>query len=303
MSGLQTSRPGFAPVRTKGARTSKGDTHLSDETGFIFLHNGKVDLILSKVLPSLIRRGQNSFLKGITVMSNWLERTQTLIGQAALNKLQGARIAVLGLGGVGGAACEALLRAGVGSLLLIDRDTVSESNLNRQLFATTETVGMPKVMAAKKRLHSINPNCDIQAEESFYTAESRQPLFSYHPDFVIDAIDMVSAKLDLIEVCQQKHIPLISCLGTGNRLDPSKFQVGDISETAGCGCGLSRVMRRELKKRGITSQPVVFSTEIPRTVCVDSADGRHAPASISFCPPVAGCLLAGYAVNYFIQQI
>lgn len=96
---------------------------------------------------------------------------------------------------------------------------------------------MPKVMAAQKRLHSINPNCDIQAEESFYTAESRQPLFSYHPDFVIDAIDMVSAKLDLIEVCQQQHIPLISCLGTGNRLDPSKFQVGDISETAGCGCG------------------------------------------------------------------
>lgn len=237
--------------------------------------------------------------------TNWLERTRTLIGQSALDRLGRAKIAVLGLGGVGGAACEALLRAGVGNLLLFDGDTVSESNLNRQLFATAQTIGMPKVLAAQMRLHSINPDCKLTTEQSFYTAENRSPLLSYRPDFVVDAIDMVSAKLDLIEVCRQQQIPLISCLGTGNRLDPSRFQIGDIAETAGCGCGLARVMRRELKKRGVLSLPVVFSTELPRPIVCedpDTADSRHVPASISFCPPVAGYLLAGYVINSLIQE-
>jgi len=234
-------------------------------------------------------------------MQNWLSRTELLIGSEAVNKLTNAKIAVLGLGGVGGSAAEALVRAGVGSLLLIDHDTVSETNLNRQLFATRETVGMSKCIAAKQRLLSINPDCDIVIEDSFYSADNREPLLCYRPDFVIDAIDTVSAKLDLAELCLKEQIPMISCLGTGNRLDPSKFQVGDISETAGCGCGLARVMRRELKKRGVLSHPVVYSTELPQNViCSDSEQGRHAPASISFCPPVAGYLLAGYAINQLI---
>lgn len=236
-------------------------------------------------------------------MENWLSRTEQLIGEEAVHTLATAKVAVLGLGGVGGSAAEALLRAGAGSLLLMDHDTVSETNLNRQLFATRETVGRSKVIAARERLLSINPNCEILSAEAFYEAENRAPLLDYHPDFVIDAIDTVSAKLDLAEACQKEGIKLISCLGTGNRLDPTAFRVGDISDTAGCGCGLARVMRRELKKRNILSLPVVFSTELPkRVLSPDSDPGRHAPASISFCPPVAGYLLAGYVIRQLIQE-
>lgn len=236
-------------------------------------------------------------------MENWKSRTELLIGSEAMEKLNGSRVAVIGLGGVGGAAAEALCRAGIGSLLLFDHDTISESNLNRQLFATRDTIGCSKAAAAKERLLSINPSCEIQLEESFYSVENRAPLSAYRPDFVVDAIDTVSAKLDLAVLCKEQSIPSIVCLGTGNRLDPSAFRIGDISDTAGCGCGLARVMRRELKKRGVTSQPVVYSTEPPLTaVCPDSENGRHAPASISFCPPAAGCLLASYAVCRLIES-
>lgn len=236
-------------------------------------------------------------------MENWKSRTQLLIGSEAIEKLSRSRIAVIGLGGVGGAAAEALCRAGIGSLLLFDHDTISETNLNRQLFATRDTIGCSKAVAARERLLSINPRCEIQLEESFYSSENRTPLLTYQPDFVIDAIDTVSAKLDLAVFCKQQNLPCVVCLGTGNRLDPSAFRLGDISDTAGCGCGLARVMRRELKKRGIISQPVVYSTEPPLTaVCLDSENGRHAPASISFCPPAAGCLLASYAVRQLIAN-
>ncbi len=236
-------------------------------------------------------------------MSHWLARTELLIGKQAVTQLQQAKVAVVGLGGVGGSAAEALVRAGVGRLLLIDHDTVDITNLNRQLFATASNVGCSKCQAGKERLLSINPNCNITPAEAFYTAENRELLFDYQPDFVIDAIDTVSAKLDLIMSCTERQVPIISCLGTGNRLDPTQFVIGDIADTAknGCGCGLARVMRRELKKRGIYAHPVVYSTEKPQSVvCPDSENGRHSPASISFCPPVAGYLLASYAVKQLI---
>ena len=236
-------------------------------------------------------------------MDNWQCRTELLLGHKAMDKLRSSRIAVIGLGGVGGAAAEALCRAGIGSLLLFDHDTISASNLNRQLFATRDTIGLPKTQAARERLMSINPDCELLIEESFYSAENRAPLLAYRPDFVLDAIDTVSAKLDLAVLCREQGISSVICLGTGNRLDPSAFRVGDITDTVGCGCGLARVMRRELKKRGITRQPVVYSTEPPMTaVCPDSENGRHAPASISFCPPAAVCLLAGYAVRCLISH-
>ena len=235
-------------------------------------------------------------------MAHWLSRTELLIGADALHKLQQSKVAVIGLGGVGGAAAEALLRSGIGSLLLVDHDAVSETNLNRQLFATRQTIGIPKCEAARQRLSAISPECQIITEDSFYSADNRAALFAFSPDYVIDAIDTVSAKLDLAVQCSQHNIPLLMCLGTGNRRDPSRFRIGDIAETVGCGCGLARVMRRELKKRGVLRQTVLFSEELPQTtVCPDSENGRHAPASISFCPPVAGYLLAGYAVNCLIQ--
>ncbi len=238
-------------------------------------------------------------------MNHWLARTELLIGKQAVAQLQQAKVAVIGIGGVGGAAAEALVRAGVGNLLLIDHDTVDVTNINRQLFTTANNIGCSKCEAGKARLLSINPNCNISVSEAFYAADNREPLLNFDPDFVIDAIDTVSAKLDLVVTCNERNIPLISCLGTGNRLDPTQFVIGDISDTAkcGCGCGLARVMRRELRKRKIYTHPVVYSTEIPKTiVCPDSTNGRHSPASISFCPPVAGYLLASYAVKQLISK-
>lgn len=236
-------------------------------------------------------------------MSNWLDRTALLIGQDAVEKLNSARVAVVGLGGVGGACAEALCRAGVGSLLLLDHDTVDITNCNRQLFATAQTVGRSKCAAAAERLLSINPQLTLTSLPLFYGEQTREELFSFQPDFVIDAIDTVTAKLDLAQNCRQRGVPLIICLGTGNRLDPTAFRTGTIEDTAGCGCALARVMRRELKRRGITGQPVVYSVEPPRKrVAQDSPQGRHSPASISFCPPAAGYALASYAVTYLIQE-
>lgn len=234
----------------------------------------------------------------------WLARTEALIGAQNLDRLGRLSIAVLGLGGVGGACAEALCRAGIGHLILIDHDRFDLTNLNRQLLATADMVGKEKTEAASARFRLIYPGCRITTLNEFYSAENREMLFSLQPDYIIDAIDTVSAKLDLMESCAQRDIPLISCMGTGNRLDPSQFQIGDISETAGCGDGLARVIRKELRKRAVPAQTVLYSTEVPKKVCVGDAaqnHGRHSPASISFTPPVAGYLMAGYVVRSFLQ--
>ena len=229
-----------------------------------------------------------------------LERTELFLGKESLEKLNNARVAVIGLGGVGGSAAEALLRAGVGHLLFIDGDEVDETNINRQLLATYETVGMDKISAAEKRFRSIAPDADMTFIKEFYLPENSAFLYDWNPDYIIDAIDTVTAKLHIAEECKNRGIKLLMCLGTGNRLDPEKLHIGDISETAGCGCPLARVIRKELKKRGIEKQQVLFSTEEAKKAALDSESGRHAPGSISFVPPAAGYLLAGKCVRDII---
>ncbi len=229
------------------------------------------------------------------------ERTELFLGKEAIEKLNNARVAVIGLGGVGGSAAEALLRAGIGHLLFIDGDEIDKTNINRQLLATGETVGMDKIKAAGIRFKSINPDADMTFRKEFYLPENSAFLYDWQPDYIIDAIDTVTAKLHIAEECKKRGIKLLMCLGTGNRLDPEKLRTGDISETAGCGCPLARVIRKELKKRGIEKQEVLFSTEEAKKAAIDSEGGRHAPGSISFVPPVAGYILAGKCVREIIN--
>lgn len=231
----------------------------------------------------------------------WLERTELVLGETRLRRLANARVAVVGLGGVGGAAAEALVRAGVGHMLFIDGDTVDDTNRNRQLLATTETVGMDKISAAEGRYRAINPDGDFTFKKEFYLPENSAWLYDWQPDYIIDAIDTVTAKLDIAKQCKTRKIRLIACLGTGNRLDPERLRLGDITETAGCGCPLAKVMRRELRRRGIEHLPVLFSTEEPAKAIAESPAGRHPPGSISFVPPVAGYIIAGKCIRDIIE--
>ncbi len=235
-------------------------------------------------------------------MQNWLSRTEWLLGEKGINKLKNSRIAVIGLGGVGGSAAEGLVRAGVGSLILMDRDTISETNINRQLLATGQTVGTLKTQAAKERFSSICPKTQLLLLEEWYTPETSERLFSQSPDFIIDAIDTVSFKIHLLRSCHTKHIPSISCMGTGNRLDPTQFTVGSIEDTKGTGCGLAKVMRKELKKYNLNGQKVVYSKENPLSFPVQGKEERHPPGSLSCCPPVAGYILASYAISFLLSQ-
>ena len=236
-------------------------------------------------------------------MFNFLERAVPVLGEDAILKLEHSRVAILGLGGVGGAAAEALCRAGVGNLLLIDSDTVSISNCNRQLIATSKTVDMQKTQAAQERLLDINPNCNIEIYNRFYLPEESDFLYEWNPDCVIDAIDTITAKLHVAEICQQKNILLYSSMGTGNRMDPTQIKYGDIKDTSGNGCPLARVMRRELKKRDVRNLNVVYSTEAPiKSVCLSSENGRHAPGSTAFVPPVAGFTLAYCGVKGLLNK-
>ena len=226
-------------------------------------------------------------------MGDWLARQRMLVGDDGCEKLKNARVAVIGLGGVGGAAFEALVRAGVGHLFAMDRDVFDETNLNRQLLATRDTVGREKAQIAAQRALSIDPNVDVHACVETFCEQTQQLLLDFEPDYVVDAIDMVSAKLLLIGLCRQNGIPLISSMGTGNRLTAS-FAIGTIGDTAGCGCALARVMRRELKKRGLSDVTVLYGTAPPLET------GQRTPGSVSFVPPVAGYLIAGHVVRQLL---
>jgi len=229
-------------------------------------------------------------------VENWLARTELLIGRSGLDKLAAARVIVFGLGGVGSYAVEALARCGVGHLVLVDFDRVAASNINRQLHALTTTVGECKAALMGERVKLINPRARVEIRAERYRPGSGESFLTPPPDGVIDAIDDVPAKVDLIKTCCRLDIPVFSSMGTGNKLDPGAFKVADISETR--VCPLARSVRRRLRREGIVAGvTVVFSTEEPHTYVPSGAAGESVPGSISFVPPVAGLLLAGAVVR------
>lgn len=228
-------------------------------------------------------------------------RTQQLIGDSNLQTLQSKHVAVFGVGGVGAFCAEALARAGIGKLTLVDNDVVKTSNINRQLIATTKTIGIPKVEVLKARLAEIVPTLAVDSYQTFFEATTccQIPFDTF--DYVVDAIDTVTSKLLLAEICHKQGIPLVSCMGTGNKLHPEHLEIADIKQTS--VCPLARVMRRELKARGIDSLKVVYSKEPPIKLDFQPTEGgRHIPASISFVPPTAGMLLASAVVNDLIKM-
>ena len=230
-------------------------------------------------------------------------RTEMILGGDALARLRRSHVAVFGLGGVGSYAAEALCRAGVGELTLIDGDTVSVSNINRQLYALHSTVGLPKAEAAAARCRDICPETAVHPIVGIYDGAHREDFFTGDYDYIVDAIDLVSCKLDLIEQARQRRIPILTALGTGNKLQPERLTITDIAKTA--GCPLARVMRKELRARGIHHLKVVFSPEEPRpaTQLETPPPGRRSvPASVSWVPSVAGLLMAGTVVEDILHE-
>ena len=233
-------------------------------------------------------------------MREEFSRMGLLLGEEALSRLEGARVAVFGLGGVGGYTVEALARAGIGHLDLIDSDTVSLSNRNRQILATRSTLGLPKTEAAKRRVLDINEEAQVTTWELFYNADTADRIDLSVYDYIVDAIDTVTAKLLLIQRAHEAAVPIISCMGTGNKLDPTAFQVTDISKTS--MCPLARVMRKELGKRGIKHLKVVYSQEEAMTPHgaeeeMAALGKRQIPGSVSFVPGAAGLILAGEVIR------
>ncbi len=225
-----------------------------------------------------------------------------LFGKKAMQKLASARVAVFGIGGVGGYVVEALARSGVGALDLIDNDTVSLTNINRQIIATLETVGKYKVDIAAQRVKEINPDCVVSTHKIFYLPENADALDFKQYDYIVDAIDTVAGKLAIIEKAHNCGVRVISCMGTGNKTDPTAFRVADINQTS--VCPLARVMRRELKKRGITALKVVYSREEPLKPLENSGEAsqrREIPASCAFVPSVAGLIIAGEVIKDLIK--
>ena len=241
-------------------------------------------------------------------MAEWLSRTKRLVGNDNLIKLENAKVAVFGVGGVGGFTVEALARSGVGHIELIDHDTIAESNLNRQIIATRNGIGKDKVDVMKERILSINPDADVVVHKCFYLHENKDDFDFSKYTYIVDAVDTVTAKLTIIEEAKKAGVPVISSMGTGNKLDPTAFEVADISKTS--VCPLAKVVRRELKKRGISHVKVVYSKEEARTPIEDesveqsmgqnreeSKRKKIAPASIAFVPSVAGLIIAGEVIK------
>ncbi|MBR6405929.1 MAG: tRNA threonylcarbamoyladenosine dehydratase [Lachnospiraceae bacterium] len=235
-------------------------------------------------------------------MKEQFSRTAMLLGEEAVQKLQESCVAVFGLGGVGSYCVEALARSGVGKLVLIDHDTVAESNLNRQLFALRDTIGRKKTEAARERIAQINPDCIVEVRDVFFLPETKDSFEFSAYDYVADAIDTVSGKLQLIECAKEAGVPVISAMGAGNKLDASKFEVADISETS--VCPLAKIMRRELRKRGISGVKCVYSKEEPlkpdEALNSEISQRRSTPGSVAFVPSVMGLLMAGEIVKDLI---
>lgn len=245
-------------------------------------------------------------------------RTELLIGMDSLTKLKESKVVVFGIGGVGSYTVEALVRAGVGKLVLIDDDTICLTNLNRQIHATYKTIGKSKVLVMKDRILEINPKCEVITYETFVTTDNMGDIITEDTDYVVDAIDTVASKLSLVEYCKKRAINIICCLGTGNKLDPTLFRVADIYDTK--VCPLARVMRQELRKRNIDKLKVVYSQEVPikpksdevitcKEGCICTGGSkkcamkRQIPGSISFVPPVAGMIIGGEVIKDLIKKV
>ena len=223
-------------------------------------------------------------------MTDQFSRTQLLYGAEIMERFASSRVAVFGIGGVGGYVVEALARSGIGALDLIDNDMVCLSNINRQIIATNKTVGMYKVDVAQERIKDISPDCRVRTYKVFFLPETRDQFDFHDYDYVVDAIDTVTGKLTIIEMANEAHVPVISSMGAGNKINPAAFEVADIYDTS--VCPLAKVMRRECRKRDIRSLKVVYSKEEP----IKSPDGRT-PGSTAFVPSVAGLIMAGEIIN------
>ena len=222
-------------------------------------------------------------------------RSSAVLGEAAMEKISASRVAIFGIGGVGGHAAEAIARSGVGKIDLIDADTVSVSNLNRQIVALDSTVGKYKSDVMRDRILDINPSCEVISHKVFYSKETESAFDLSRYDYIIDAIDTVSSKLLLIENAKRAGVKIISSMGAGNKLDPTAFCVADIYNTS--VCPLARVMRTELKKRGIHELRVVYSKEEPKRAVASEDFNRHAPGSVAFVPSVVGLIMAGEVIR------
>ncbi len=231
-------------------------------------------------------------------MSNPFSRTELLIGKEGIQKLNAAHIAIFGVGGVGGYTAEALARCGIGTLDLIDNDKISVSNINRQIYALESTIGRPKTDVAKERITDINPKATVNTHEIFFTPQTEMDFSTY--DYVVDAIDTVAGKLEIITRAKAAKIPVISSMGAGNKLNPTMFEVTDISKTS--VCPLAKVMRQELKKRKIENVKVVYSKELPIKPNWQDEDNKRLPGSISFVPSVVGLIIASEVVKDIINN-
>ncbi|MBQ0079041.1 MAG: tRNA threonylcarbamoyladenosine dehydratase [Eubacterium sp.] len=228
-------------------------------------------------------------------MENQFERTALLLGQENIDRLANARVAVFGVGGVGGFTVEALARSGVGTLDIIDKDTVSVSNINRQIIATHNSVGKSKVQVAAERIHDINPDCKVNAFEIFYLPETADQFDFSQYDYIVDAIDTVTGKIQLVMAAKAAGVPIICSMGAGNKLDPTRFKVADISKTS--VCPLAKVMRRELRKRDVKHLKVVYSEEEALIPTDEDGNRSPVPGSIAFVPSVVGLIIAGEVIK------
>ena len=228
-------------------------------------------------------------------MDERFSRSARILGEPKMEKLNKSSVIVFGIGGVGGAALEALVRGGVGTVAVVDKDTVDITNINRQIIATSDNVGEKKVDVAEKRALSINPKINFKKYDLFYLPETAEEIDLAEYDFIVDAIDNVTAKFELIERANRLNVPIISSMGTGNKLHPELFEIADINKTS--VCPLARVMRRELKNRGVKKLTVVYSKEEPIKT------ENSVPGSVSFTPPVAGYLMAGYVINKLLEEV
>ena len=231
-------------------------------------------------------------------MLEQFSRTELLIGKDGIEKLKNSKVAIFGIGGVGSFVVEALARAGIGNFILVDNDEVALSNLNRQIIATTKTIGKPKVEVAKQRILEINPEAVVETYQEFFMPET-EGILDESVSYIIDAIDTVTAKIELVLRANKLNVPIVSSMGTGNKLDPTRFEITDIYKTS--VCPLAKVMRKELKQKAIKKLKVVYSKEEPIKVEKDETSKKQVPGSISFVPSVAGLIIAGEVIKDIIK--